>query len=40
MTEAERAAIQKFNAEFYSVLYLRITAGWHYDEIFRRVTNG
>ena len=36
MTEAVRLAIQKFNTEFYSDLYLRITAGWHYDGLFRR----
>ena len=34
MTEALRLVIQKFNAEFYSDLYLRITAGWHYDYVF------
>lgn len=36
MTEAERIAIQKFNAEFYSDLYLRITQGWHYDNLLRK----
>lgn len=36
MTEAARLVIQKFNAEFYSNLYLRITQGWHYDNLFRR----